>query len=58
MNYNVFDIETGPLPVEQLEDMMPQFFAPSNWKDEAKIDSLNLGNRASPQTPNSTLIIS
>lgn len=39
MNYNVFDIETGPLPVEQLEDMMPQFFAPSNWKDEEKIQA-------------------
>jgi len=39
MNYNVFDIETGPLPIEHLEDMMPQFFAPSNWKDEGKIEA-------------------
>ena len=39
MTYNVFDIETGPLPIEHLEDMMPEFTAPSNWKDEAKIEA-------------------
>lgn len=32
-----FDIETGPLPLPELEAMMPEFEAPSNYKDEEKI---------------------
>ena len=32
-----FDIETGPLPLPELESMMPEFEAPSNYKDEEKI---------------------
>lgn len=32
-----FDIETGPLPLPELKDMMPEFEAPSNYKDEEKI---------------------
>ncbi len=39
MNYNIFDIETGPLSVEFLIDQMPAFKAPSNYKDEAKIEA-------------------
>lgn len=37
MNISVFDIETGSLPAEELELMAPEFKAPSNYKDEAKI---------------------
>jgi len=33
----VFDIETGPLPTAELEDRIPKFEAPANYKDEAKI---------------------
>lgn len=33
----VFDIETGPLPTAELEDRIPKFEAPSNYKDETKI---------------------
>jgi len=32
-----FDIETGPLPLPELKEMMPEFEAPSNYKDEEKI---------------------
>lgn len=35
----LFDIETGPLPIEKLRAVMPKFSAPSNWKDEAKIEA-------------------
>lgn len=31
------DIETGPLPLEQLKRMTPKFEAPSNYKDPEKI---------------------
>ncbi len=31
------DIETAPLPEENLRATMPEFTAPANWKDEAKI---------------------
>lgn len=33
----VFDIETGPRPVAELEALMPEFDAPANYKDPAKI---------------------
>lgn len=33
----VFDIETAPLPESELQGMMPEFSAPSNWKDPDKI---------------------
>lgn len=33
----VFDIETGPLPTAELEDRIPKFEAPANYKDESKI---------------------
>jgi predicted PolB exonuclease-like 3'-5' exonuclease len=39
MRYNVFDIETGPLPVPQLVDLMPEFEAPKNFKDPEKIEA-------------------
>ena len=32
-----FDIETGPLPLPELQASMPEFEAPSNYKDEEKI---------------------
>lgn len=35
----VFDIETGPLPTEQIRERMPQFEAPANFKDPAKIEA-------------------
>lgn len=33
----VFDIETGPLPYEQIEALAPEFEAPVNYKDPDKI---------------------
>jgi predicted PolB exonuclease-like 3'-5' exonuclease len=33
----IFDIETGPLDEWEVAHLMPQFSAPSNYKDEAKI---------------------
>ena len=33
----LFDIETGPLPLEQIEHLCPEFKAPANYKDAAKI---------------------
>lgn len=36
-NYIYWDIETGPLPQERLLSVMPEFEAPANYKDEAKI---------------------
>ena len=39
MRYTVFDIETGPLPVDFLVNQMPEFQAPANWKDEEKIQA-------------------
>lgn len=33
----LFDIETGPLPIEKIKSVMPKFSAPSNWKDQEKI---------------------
>ena len=39
MRYNIFDIETGPLPVAQLVDLMPEFEAPKNFKDPEKIEA-------------------
>ena len=35
----VFDIETGPQAIESLRDRMPQFEAPSNFKDPIKIEA-------------------
>lgn len=35
----VFDIETGPLPDDQLEKVKPEFKAPGNLKDPAKIEA-------------------
>lgn len=32
-----FDIETGPLPRSEVEQFMPEFEKPKNYKDEAKI---------------------
>lgn len=37
INGIVFDIETGPLPIEQLAHRMPDFEAPKNTKDPEKI---------------------
>lgn len=37
MKTTFFDIETGPAPIEHLREMMPEFSAPGNFKDEAKI---------------------
>lgn len=31
------DLETAPLPLDQLQRMMPEFTAPKAWKDEEKI---------------------
>jgi 3'-5' exonuclease len=36
-NIILWDIETGPLPEEQLKHSMPEFKAPSNYKDPEKI---------------------
>ncbi len=36
-NYNVFDIETEALPESEVGHLMPEFKAPSNYKDQAKI---------------------
>jgi predicted PolB exonuclease-like 3'-5' exonuclease len=33
----VFDIETGPLPFDQISALAPEFEAPSNYKDPEKI---------------------
>ena len=33
----ILDIETEPKPLKELQAFMPEFTAPSNWKDEAKI---------------------
>ena len=33
----IFDIETGPEPEEKCTHLIPEFTAPSNYKDEAKI---------------------
>tara|TARA_Y100000401_G_C8319273_1_gene224289 strand:- start:201 stop:863 length:663 start_codon:yes stop_codon:yes gene_type:complete len=35
----IFDIETGPLPEEDLYKSMPRFTAPSNWVDAKKIEA-------------------
>lgn len=37
MNATIFDIETGPLPIETLIEHMPKFEAPANLKDPDKI---------------------
>lgn len=31
------DVETGPLPLADVLDLKPEFSAPANWKDPAKI---------------------
>lgn len=33
----VFDIETGPAPMDEIEASMPEFTPPANYRDEAKI---------------------
>lgn len=39
-NYTtIFDIETGPAPIDEIEAVMPEFFAPGNLKDPAKIEA-------------------
>lgn len=35
----IYDIETAPLPAEQIIGLAPEFSAPSNWKDEKKIEA-------------------
>lgn len=35
----VFDIETGPAPLDEIEAMMPEFEAPGNLKDPVKIEA-------------------
>jgi predicted PolB exonuclease-like 3'-5' exonuclease len=35
----VFDIETGPAPLEVIEQHLPEFEAPANYKDPAKIEA-------------------
>ncbi len=42
----IFDIETGPLPAKETERFMPKFEAPSNYKDQAKIDAFIEEKRA------------
>ena len=37
MKYRIFDIETGPVNADKLQDQMPEFTAPANYKDEEKI---------------------
>jgi hypothetical protein len=47
MNPTVFfDIETAPLPEEEVVKFMPEFSAPSNYKDQAKIDEYIKGRKA------------
>lgn len=36
----IFDIETGPAPLSEIELIMPKFSAPSNYKDAAKIAAI------------------
>lgn len=42
----VFDIETGPAPAEIIELHMPEFDAPANYKDPAKIEAVLAEKRA------------
>lgn len=37
--YYIIDVETSPLPPGQIMDLAPDFEAPSNWKDPAKIEA-------------------
>ena len=37
MNYNIFDLESAPLSETEIARFMPEFQAPSNYKDPAKI---------------------
>lgn len=46
MNPVVFDAETGPLPIEELQGRMPEFEAPANYKDPAKIEAAIAEKRA------------
>lgn len=39
MNRLFFDIETGPLPDTELAKIKPEFEAPANYKDAAKIEA-------------------
>ncbi len=39
MKYLILDIETGPLPDEQLTPFLPKIEPPSNYKDPAKIEA-------------------
>lgn len=39
MTRTVFDIETAPLPEAEILPLAPEFVAPSNYKDQAKIDA-------------------
>jgi predicted PolB exonuclease-like 3'-5' exonuclease len=42
----IFDIETGPAPAEVIDAHMPEFEAPSNYKDPAKIEAALAEKRA------------
>jgi DNA polymerase elongation subunit (family B) len=39
MRYIAFDIETGPRPESEIAPLMPEFTAPGNIKDPAKIEA-------------------
>jgi DNA polymerase elongation subunit (family B) len=41
----IFDIETGPLPLAQIEQALPEFKAPENIKDPAKIEARRVEHR-------------
>lgn len=41
----VFDIETGPAPLEVIEQHLPEFEAPANYKDPAKIEAYRAEQR-------------
>jgi DNA polymerase elongation subunit (family B) len=45
-NVIVFDIETGPRPVAEIESLMPEFEAPANYKDPVKIAEVIDAKRA------------
>ena len=36
-HWTIFDLETGPLCPQTIEEMEPEFKAPGNWKDPVKI---------------------
>lgn len=46
MSAIIFDIETGSLPTSEIERFCPQFEAPSNYKDAAKIEAYIAGKKS------------